>query len=842
MPDNITNLASRLKPIITKWINDAIGSGGGGSTPAAGSYVPTTRRIVSGDGLIGGGVLTDDITLHVGAGDGIDVAADTVAVDVTDIIDTGYGLVEDSNNIRIDLSAISGLTFDSGDLELDDTIAGSGLVISNKILAVGAGDGITVNEDDVAITTPGNLSEATTNVSAGNHTHNILSSSDPGTSSSLLHSGSVGALTLVRLNVDDIYDKSGGDVTFYATASLVADKNFVPSITASRHLGSSGRLWDEIWTNKTYFGTTGLLQNAGTDIIGLGTGDSLRSSDYVSNVAGWAIESDGSAEFLNMNVRGEIHSAVFVKDLIDARAGTMLVAKSAGVITTLGASVPISGAWDVYIKDPPTGGFLFEDNDICRVRAHTATGVSETWFRVYGKTDIGDGTQAYSCATCSGASGLIYPEGSTIIDYGVSGDGFCTMTAELTGAPYYDVSTWTASPWTAFTLRARVGNLTGITDPAVSPSGFGIYTDNAYIKGTVSAACGNVFIDDTGITVSACDGDIWDTDNFAKWNTAGSTIGEVGVIRGTNYGADAGTAILAGYGNRGATDRGIVHLRAISGSWTTVPFTPDDWDSTAEIRIFTDSTASDAGYIKLINHISATLTRELHVDYDGVTVHGESACQDGLGVFNGALLVGGTAESIKGVYDLGTGDAAFTGGVAILEGLYVGATAGQSANDDALIVAGSAAIGAGLYVGDKTVTPTDNTIGVADYMYAYGGIHVGGNSDPGTDNLVIDGFLNLGTPSVLTISSGEITVTKSFHFIATEGGAASDDLTTINGGSEGDILVLCANDNTETVVVKDNATTLLLAGDCTLDHGYDSLTLINRSTNWLELSRSLNMV
>jgi hypothetical protein len=94
----------------------------------------------AGDGLTGGA----GSALAVGAGDGIDVAADAVAVDVTDIIDTAYGLVEDTNNIRISLKANDGLKFgtvgDAGKLmiDYDDTTIG---IIAN-VLAVKA-DAIT---------------------------------------------------------------------------------------------------------------------------------------------------------------------------------------------------------------------------------------------------------------------------------------------------------------------------------------------------------------------------------------------------------------------------------------------------------------------------------------------------------------------------------------------------------------------------------------------------------------------------------------------------------------------------------------------------------------------------
>lgn len=51
------------------------------TVPATGTAVLTTRTITSGDGISGGGDLSADRTLAVGAGTGVSVAADAVAVD-----------------------------------------------------------------------------------------------------------------------------------------------------------------------------------------------------------------------------------------------------------------------------------------------------------------------------------------------------------------------------------------------------------------------------------------------------------------------------------------------------------------------------------------------------------------------------------------------------------------------------------------------------------------------------------------------------------------------------------------------------------------------------------------
>ena len=58
----------------------------------------------------------------------------------------------------------------------------------------------------------------------------------------------------------------------------------------------------------------------------------------------------------------------------------------------------------------------------------------------------------------------------------------------------------------------------------------------------------------------------------------------------------------------------------------------------------------------------------------------------------------------------------------------------------------------------------------------------------------------LSKGSTLTIASGAITVTDSFHFVETEGGASTDDLLTINGGATaGQVVVLKALNGNHTV-------------------------------------------
>lgn len=95
----------------------------------------------------------------------------------------------------------------------------------------------------------------------------------------------------------------------------------------------------------------------------------------------------------------------------------------------------------------------------------------------------------------------------------------------------------------------------------------------------------------------------------------------------------------------------------------------------------------------------------------------------------------------------------------------------------------------------------------------------------------------------LTIAAGVITKTKSYHFIDTAGDAASDDLDTINGGSDGDILFLEAEHTDRTVILKDGTGNLQLGGDIYLTATGQVVALIYNGTltKWL-LIATFNIV
>ena len=105
-------------------------------------------------------------------------------------------------------------------------------------------------------------------------------------------------------------------------------------------------------------------------------------------------------------------------------------------------------------------------------------------------------------------------------------------------------------------------------------------------------------------------------------------------------------------------------------------------------------------------------------------------------------------------------------------------------------------------------------------------------------------YLLAGASEERTIASGVITIspTKSSYNVDTESDDAIDDLDTINGGAERQVIILTSADNGRDPTLKDNTGNFQLAGDFTLATVRDTIVLVYRGSTdkWLEISRSSN--
>ena len=198
--------------------------------------VADIESVSAGDGLTGGGN-SGNVTLNIGAGAGITVNADNVAVNMGAF--TTSDLAEGSNLYFTTARANSAM-----DAYL---VGGNGLTYSSGTIAVGAGTGITVNADNVAVnvayvrsqfSASGDLSyNASTGVFSFTNDAGDIEGVTAG--NGLIGGGTTGTVTLnigagagITVNADDVALTSGIITTgakTYGTASAV------PAITVDTY-------------------------------------------------------------------------------------------------------------------------------------------------------------------------------------------------------------------------------------------------------------------------------------------------------------------------------------------------------------------------------------------------------------------------------------------------------------------------------------------------------------------------------------------------------------------------------------------------------------------------------
>ena len=153
---------------------------------------------------------------------------------------------------------------------------------------------------------------------------------------------------------------------------------------------------------------------------------------------------------------------------------------------------------------------------------------------------------------------------------------------------------------------------------------------------------------------------------------------------------------------------------------------------------------------------------------------------------------------------------------------------------DAGVITSSVATGtAPLSIASTTVVANLNADKVdgkdeTAFLLADGSRALAGNWSLAGYDLADLGTLNFDDATTLTIASGAVTKTQSYHSIDTEGAAATDDLDTINGGTAGDLIYLKAADGTHTVVLKHGTGNIVTpdGNDYSLDDANKAVALI----------------
>lgn len=394
------------------------------------------------------------------------------------------------------------------------------------------------------------------------------------------------------------------------------------------------------------FGTDVSLDRKGADILELGVGDNVESRTYTSGLAGWHLGADGSAEFENVRVRGELSASVFRISEITATAGTLGVFKSAATLyVDYTAPGSIGSSNTLTARNSLAGGSLLAAADRFRIKAWDGSAIRDLWLSVTSVgTNHGDNTD-YTVKLESGTTGVTFAAGTALADYGPSGAGFITLSADGTigSSANVSIADHAGSPWSATTLRARLGNLNGSYGIATDLYGFGTgdFSGGNYLRYdptngfVLKAGAGAVTINASGVAIAtAAANSVPNSYQFV--NGSGTGIGHL-------YGVeDATSDAMALQVDAVAGKDAFISILAARGTGSTQSIIELAASQYAVLQLVGNGTTD---YANLISRSGAPFAGLLiGSNLLGLTAPGAMLDVRGAGLFTGTLGVGGSAN------------------------------------------------------------------------------------------------------------------------------------------------------------------------------------------------------
>lgn len=300
---------------------------------------------------------------------------------------------------------------------------------------------------------------------------------------------------------------SGGAIADITIEHSIQSKNWMPKKVGFYIDGQTGYAeFSNVFVSGDIQALTGTIGgwtiNATTisaSGITLDSAGSISSSNFVSGPlgAGWSINSTGTAEFQDAIIRGTIRTSVFEKDTISAVNGMVLISKA----DVLSSDMTALDASTLTISGQTT----FVANEVIRIK----DGTDDEWMLVTSAASAPTYTVTRDLAAAyTSNNNPIWKKGTAVVSMGVgtgTKTGFILLDSSSSNSPYIDIYGRNSNTYTDYTIHGRYGWLKGITDADVGLSAtdvWGLYTDNAYIKGVIVANTGYIG-GTTGWTIGA---------------------------------------------------------------------------------------------------------------------------------------------------------------------------------------------------------------------------------------------------------------------------------------------------------------------------------------------------
>jgi len=338
----------------------------------------------------------------------------------------------------------------------------------------------------------------------------------------------------------------------------------------------------------------------GNNII-IDSAGSIQTSDYTSDLKGWKLSAanNGFLEVENAKIRGTLSTAVFEKETVNAVGGQLYVANS----TTLTSSALHPA--DNYLPTDSTMSVVnvtgFAVDEILTLKKVTNTGFSTEYIRIQ-SASRNDGSsendfsgniyvlRGYSgslpTSNTSSLGGIAgspqsYSGSQVIVSTGTVGTGFIRLNANPNNqaTPYIDIVERTGSAIYDVDLKARLGDLSGITDTSFTDgvTGFGLYTSKGYFKGKLE-------ITDP-------------TDNSANYNFGGVSGSTIPVTKLVPDSQLTGSQWKTNLSTKHRVENGVLFVSSSnSGSWNGQLRSNQQFHRTGDHTLVADITITDIGW------------------------------------------------------------------------------------------------------------------------------------------------------------------------------------------------------------------------------------------------------
>ena len=316
-------------------------------------------------------------------------------------------------------------------------------------------------------------------------------------------------------NTSNITLDAGADIVLNADGGDVFFKD--AGITYGSMTNTSGDLIIKSGTTTALTFSGSSVTIAGDATIG---GDDINSSSFSSGFSGsgWKIDNASHLEVESATIRGTLSVYELLIQQIRATNGAVFISSAAKVESTSGLSASDDNGTITFEDASGNNLCPFSDGDIIMMErinpgalvASNAAGDATDVIKklVYEVTGVTNNT---ATVTNAGFENLDFPSaGDEFVRIGNNGDtanrdGIIYLTSDDSNAPFIDIkaSINSYSEWTTSMPKVRLGKLSGITDADINGgselSGFGLYSDNIYLKGEIVATSGKI----GGITIAS---------------------------------------------------------------------------------------------------------------------------------------------------------------------------------------------------------------------------------------------------------------------------------------------------------------------------------------------------